>query len=50
VTVFYGTSPGPRYDNGTEGDLANDRLVRVRAVLSTDRTRVEASRVEFLAN
>lgn len=48
VTVFYGGSPGPRFDNGTVSDLANDVRVRVRAVLSADRTRVEATRVEFV--
>lgn len=45
VTVFYGASP--RYDNGTEGDLADGRRVRVRGVLSADRTRAIATRIEF---
>jgi hypothetical protein len=50
VTVFYGTSPAPRYENGTEASLANDLRVRVRAVRSADSTRVEATRIEFLSN
>ena len=50
ITVFYGTSPAPRYENGTVSDLAIDRRVRVRAVLSSDRTRVEANRIEFLGS
>jgi hypothetical protein len=50
VTVFYGTVPAPRYDNGGESDLRNDRRVRVRAQLSADRTRVEATRIEFVNN
>lgn len=50
VTVFYGTSPAPRYDNGTEADLGTGVRVRVRALLSADRTRVEASRIEFLGS
>ena len=48
VTVFYGTVPPPRYDNGSESDLANGRRVRVRAQLSADRTRIEATRIEFV--
>jgi hypothetical protein len=50
VTVFYGTTPAPRYDNGSEADLADGRRVRVRAQLSADRTRVEATRIEFVNN
>lgn len=50
VTVFYGTTPPPRYDNGAEGDLANGRRVRVRATLAPDRTRVVATRIEFVNN
>jgi len=46
VTVFYGASP--RYDNGSEVDLANGRRVRVRGVLSQDRTRAIATRIEFV--
>jgi hypothetical protein len=48
VSVFYGTVPAPRYDNGSETDLADGRRVRVRAQLSADRTRVEATRIEFV--
>jgi hypothetical protein len=48
VTVFYGASP--RYDNGTETDLANGRRVRVRATLAPDRTRLVATRIEFVNN
>jgi hypothetical protein len=48
VTVFYGTSPPPRFDNGTATDLVNGRQVRVRAQLSSDRTRVVATRIEFV--
>lgn len=47
VTVFYGTTPAPTFENGTIADLGNGVRVRVRAVLSADRTRVEARRIEF---
>jgi Domain of unknown function (DUF5666) len=47
IGVFYGTVPPPRFDNGTAANLANGRLVRVRAQLSSDRTRVVATRIEF---
>jgi Domain of unknown function (DUF5666) len=50
VTVFYGTNPPPRFDNGTAADLANGRQVRVRAQLSPERTRVIATRIEFVNN
>jgi hypothetical protein len=50
VTVFYGTVPAPRFDNGTVDDLADGVRVRVRAALSADRTRVEATRIEFVEN
>jgi len=50
VTVVYGASPPPRYDNGGEADLADDRCVRVRATLDTDRVRANATRIEFLDN
>ncbi len=48
ITVFYGNAP--RVDNGSLADLVNGvgRSVRVRGVLSADRTRVVASRIEFL--
>jgi len=48
VTVFYGTAP--RFDNGTVADLANARRVRVRGTLSSDGTRVIATRIEFVNN
>jgi hypothetical protein len=48
VTVFYGTVPPPEFRNGTVDDLANGRQVRVRAQLSADRTRVIATRIEFV--
>lgn len=47
VTVFYGSAPPPRYDNGTEADLVNGRRVRVRATLDLDRVRVVAQRITF---
>ena len=50
VTVFYGTQPAPRYDNGNEGNLANTVRVRVRAVLDNTRTRLVATRIEFVTN
>ena len=48
ITVFYGNAP--RVDNGSLADLVNGvgRSVRVRGVLSADRTRVLASRIEFI--
>jgi Domain of unknown function (DUF5666) len=46
VTVFYGN--GPRFDNGTVLDLAIGKRVRVRGSLSADRTRVIATRIEFV--
>jgi hypothetical protein len=50
VTVFYGTSPAPNYVGGSEADLANGRNVRVLATLAADRTRVVATRIEFVNN
>jgi hypothetical protein len=47
VTVFYGTVPPPQFEDGTAADLADGRRVRVRAQLSADRTRVEATRIKF---
>ncbi len=44
-TVYYGGSV--RFDKGSEADLKVGREVRVKGVLSTDRTRVEATRIEF---
>ncbi len=46
ITVYYGN--GPRFDNGTVSDLANGRRVRVRGLLSQDRTRAIATRIEFV--
>jgi hypothetical protein len=46
VVVDY--SQSPRYDNGSETDLANGVNVRVRGMLSADRTRAVATRIEFL--
>jgi hypothetical protein len=46
VTVWYGGS-SVSYINGTEATLANDKSVEIKGTLSTDRTRVEAKRIEF---
>ncbi len=45
VTVWYGGTV--EYRNGTEATLANAKAVEVKGVLSTDRTRLEARRIEF---
>jgi hypothetical protein len=45
LTVSYG--PNTEYRNGSEATLANGRRVEVRGVISADRTRVEARRIEF---
>jgi hypothetical protein len=45
VTVFYGN--GPEFKNGSQADLANGKQVRVRGTLSADRTRANATRIEF---
>lgn len=45
VTVFYGN--GPEFKNGSAADLANGKRVRVRGTLSADRTRANATRIEF---
>jgi hypothetical protein len=45
VTVWYGGTV--EYRNGTEASLANAKAVEVKGVLSTDRTRLEARRIEF---
>jgi hypothetical protein len=50
ITVFYGGPPAPEYRNGTVADLANGRRVRVRATLAPDRTKVIATRIEFVNN
>jgi hypothetical protein len=46
VTVWYGGS-AVVYRDGTEASLANDKRVEVKGVLSSDRTRLEARRIEF---
>ena len=48
ITVFYGSAP--RFDGGTAADLASGRRVRVRGNVSADRTRVIATRIEFVNN
>ena len=48
ITVFYGNAP--RFDGGTAADLASGRRVRVRGNVSADRTRVIATRIEFVNN
>ena len=45
VTVWYGSTVDFR--GGTEATLANGRRVAVQGVLSSDRTRLEARRIEF---
>jgi Domain of unknown function (DUF5666) len=45
ISVFYGN--GPEFRNGSASDLANGRRVRVRGLLSADRTRAVATRIEF---
>lgn len=46
VTVWYGGA-AVVYKNGVQADLANGKRVEVRGVLSADRTRLEAQRIEF---
>jgi hypothetical protein len=50
VTVFYGATPPPTYDKGSEAALANGLNVRARGTLAPDRTRVVATRIEFVNN
>lgn len=50
ITVFYGTQPAPRFENGSAADLATTRRVRVRGTVSADRTRVIATRIDFVNN
>jgi hypothetical protein len=50
ITVFYGLVPPDRFDHGTVAELAAGRRVRVRGVLGADRTRVVATRIEFVNN
>ncbi len=45
VTVWYGGTVD--YRDGTEAQLANGLRVRVRGPLAADRTRLEATRIEF---
>jgi Domain of unknown function (DUF5666) len=45
VTVWYGGTVV--FKDGTEATLANDKRVEVKGVLSADRTRLEARRIEF---
>jgi Domain of unknown function (DUF5666) len=45
VTVWYGGTV--EYRDGTVATLANGKRVEVKGVLSTDRTRLEARRIEF---
>lgn len=49
-TIYYGTQPGPRFDGGSASDLAPGRQVRVRGIVGPDRTRVVATRIEFINN
>jgi len=46
MTVWYGGT-SVTYINGTEATLANNARVEIKGVLSTDRTRIEARRIEF---
>ena len=45
LTIWYGGTV--EYRNGTEATLANGKGVAVRGVISADRTRIEARRIEF---
>jgi hypothetical protein len=45
VTVWFGGTVS--YKDGTVASLANGKRVEVKGVLSTDRTRLEAQRIEF---
>jgi Domain of unknown function (DUF5666) len=48
VTVYYGQSP--ELKDGTLANIVKDQRVRVRGTLSPDRTRVIATRIEFVNN
>ena len=48
ITVFYGNAPD--FKNGSAADLAPTRRVRVRGTVSAERTRVIATRIEFVNN
>lgn len=45
LTIWYGGTV--EYRNGSEATLANGKIVEVKGVISTDRTRIEARRIEF---
>jgi len=45
LTIWYGGTVS--YANGTEATLANGKIVEVKGVISADRTRIEARRIEF---
>lgn len=45
LTVWYGGTV--EYQGGTEATLANGRRVEIKGVLSSDRTRLDARRIEF---
>ncbi len=45
LTIWYGGTVV--YSNGTEATLADGKVVEVKGVISTDRTRIEARRIEF---
>lgn len=45
LTIGYGATVA--YVNGSEATLANGKIVEVRGVISLDRTRIEARRIEF---
>lgn len=45
LTIWYGGTV--TYGNGTEATLGNGKIVEVKGVISADRTRVEARRIEF---
>ena len=45
LTIWYGGTV--EYRNGSEATLANGKVVEVKGVISADRTRIEARRIEF---
>lgn len=45
LTIWYGGTV--EYGNGSEATLADGKIVEVKGVISADRTRVEARRIEF---
>ena len=48
--IFHGTQPPPHFDGGPVSELAPGRQVRVRGFVGPDRTRVFATRIEFIGN